>query len=459
MKECEKSFLYVLPIILIIMKHVLDKRENKGLRIGFNLKQVRDENKLTQIMLVTTINKRRIRIYTKLRVEPKYWSHEAYRCCPTGHMNLRERMRLKYINEQLDNLVMSIYETDDMLAMKGEYLSASIVRQIVEGNRIEKFHLQNPLVCLRKLVEDYEKNVNRKGRHGNESTKNTYFTALGRLEEYNKQRKLPISSFDDFNKRFFEDFTNYLYECSFGKEGKHYTQNTIVNTLKVIKNLLHRAYDRDMTTNNYFSKVQTTLPSNSSEQIYLQEKEIKRLSQVKTENDLEREVRDAFVIACYTALRISDILQLNKAVIRDGVISLYQKKTKELVEIPILKEIAPLIECYQQIGFPVIDKMKANKIIKVLAARCGIKEIVSRKELRGGKTIIVEVPKYELISFHTARRSCVTNLYKRGYPINYVMSLSGHRSFQAFQRYMRASSKEMMSNFVHLLKKEKAVLQ
>lgn len=51
----------------------------------------------------------------------------------------------------------------------------------------------------------------------------------------------------------------------------------------------------------------------------------------------------------------------------------------------------------------------------------------------------------------------MTNLYKRGYPVNYIMTLSGHRSMQAFQRYMRASSKEMMSKFVHLLKKDKAI--
>ena len=452
-------FVYVRTIALIIMKQIaLNRKEETGLKLRFNLKQVSEEDKLTQIMLVTTINKRRIRIYTKLRVEPKYWSHEAYRCYQTGHLNLRERLRLKRINEQLDGLVMAVYEADDQLATKGKYLSSAIVRQIVDENQKEEHLLQNPLICLKGLVKEYEKGVNRKGRRGIESTKATYLTALGRLEGYNKTRKIPISSFDDFDMRFFTDFTNYLYEFSYGKTEKHYTQNTIVNTLKVIKNLLHRAYDNEMTTNNYFLKVQTTLPADASEQIYLQEKEVQKLSSVRTETDQEREVRDMFIIACYTALRISDIQQLNKATINNGIISLYQKKTKELVEIPILKEITPLITHYQQFGFPVINKMKANKIIKSLAARCGIDETINHKEHRGGETTIVAVPKYEMISFHTARRSCVTNLYKRGYPINYVMSLSGHRSFQAFQRYMKASSKELMSDFVHLLKKEKAIL-
>ena len=440
------------------MKQASLKSKNRALRLRFNLKQVCEEDRLTQIMLVTTVNKQRIRIYTKLRVEPKYWNGVTYQCNQSELLSRRELQRLNRINEQINNLVCLLYEKDDQLAMRGEFLSASAIRQVVVENQKRERLQQNPLDCLKEFAMDYERSVNRRGKRGIGSTRETYLTALGRLEEYNRQRRAPIRSFDDFDKRFFSEFTNYLYEYRYGKTGKHYTQNTVVNTLKVIKNLLHRAYDNELTTNNYFLKVQTALPADVSEQTYLQEKEIRRLAQVQTENDREREVRDLFVIACYTALRISDIQQLNKANIRQNVISLYQKKTKELVEIPILKEIAPLIERYRQTGFPTLNKAKANQILRTLAARCHIDEKVSRKEHRGGEMRIVTVPKYEMISFHTARRSCITNLYKRGYPINYVMSLSGHRSIQAFQRYMKASSKELMNDFFHLLKKEKAIL-
>lgn len=440
------------------MKRMDGIEKEKSLKLRFNLKQVREESKLTQIMLVITINKRRIRVYTKLRVEPKFWDRDAYRCHQSGRLNLREKLRLKQVNEQIDRIVFSLYELDSRLAMQGKNLSAALIQQVVNENRQRRQLSQSPITCLRELVKEYDKGINRRGRRGIGSTTATYLTALERLEDYNRSRKAPIDSFEDFNKNFFSEFTNYLYSYTYGKTGKHYTQNTIINTLKVIKNLLHRAYDNELTTNNYFLKVQTTLPSNASEQIYLQEKEIQKLSQVKTMNDQELAVRDMFVISCYTALRISDIQQLNDAVIQDGVISLYQKKTKELVEIPILKEIAPLIEHYRQAGFPTLHKGRANKIIRVLAARCHINEPISRKEHRGGETIVVKVSKCDIISFHTARRSCVTNLYKRGYPINYVMSLSGHHSIQAFQRYMKASSKELMSDFVHLLKKEKAIV-
>lgn len=213
-----------------------------------------------------------------------------------------------------------------------------------------------------------------------------------------------------------------------------------------------------MTSNDYFRRVQTSLPADVSEPVYLREEEIRKLAAVETRDGAEREVRDMFVIACYTALRFSDLRRLNEAEIDKGVISLYQTKTKEKVTIPILKEIAPLVGRYRREGFPVIDKAKANRIIRVLAERSRLDETVSYREVRGGRATLHTAPKYRLISFHTARRSCVTNLYKRGYPANYIMTLSGHRSMQAFQRYMRASSKEMMSSFFLLLKKDKAIV-
>ena len=164
------------------------------MKIRFNLKQVSEKNKLTQIMLVTTINKRRIRVYTKLRVEPQYWNHEIYRCYQNGGLNIRERLRLKYINEQIDNLVTSLCEMDEQLAMKGEYLSAAVVRQIVDKNQQKEQLLQNPIACLRRLVGEYEKNVNRKGKRGIESTKATYLTALGRLEDYDNGKCRSVRS-------------------------------------------------------------------------------------------------------------------------------------------------------------------------------------------------------------------------------------------------------------------------
>ena len=440
-------------------KQTSTSKKITNLHLHFNLKQMKNKDKLTQIMLVVTVNKQRIRVYTKLRVEPKYWDKESYRCIGNYPISMRDKKRLAYTNKMLSDIETSIYLADEKLSEVGKYLSSRTVRQIIVERQIAKDTDFLPITYMFQQVDEYLKGLNRRGKIGIASTQRTYITGLKRLERFCKLHNYPIRTFEDFDNKFFISFSNYLYSCTYqkGTNKKQYTQNTVINTLKVIKNLLHRAYDNEKTNNNYFTKVQTVLSSDVSEQVYLDEKEIQRLSKMKLTLPYEQKIRDMFIIACWTALRISDIQKLNNAEIHKDIIALYQTKTKERVEIPILKEIAPLITHYQQTGFPIIHTCKANDTIKDLARRCGINESVSKKEHRGGTTQIQTYPKWRLISFHTARRSCITNLYKRGYPVNYIMTLSGHRSVQAFQRYMRASNKELLTNFMKLLKKDHAL--
>lgn len=342
-------------------KNFLYLKCSDELKVHFNLKQMREKDQLTQIMLVMTLNRRRVRMYTGLRVKPRFWDKESYRCVTEGRITKRDRLGLESINRQINRMERALSDADEHLATCGEYLTESVLRRVIDEVRSESFTSEHPLRYLRRLAQDYMNEINRRGKHGNESSKNTYLTAVARLEDYNRTRKVPITSFNDFDRRFFTDFTNYLYNYRFGKKlEKNYTQNTVINTLKVLKNLLHRAYDNEVTSNDYFKKVQTSLPADVSEPVYLREDEIKKLATMANLTNAEREVRDAFVIACYTALRFSDLRRLNEAEIGDGVISLYQTKTKEKVAIPILKEIAPLITYYQSQGFPIINNLNSS---------------------------------------------------------------------------------------------------
>ena len=440
------------------------KERTNLVKLHLNLKQTRCKDKPTQIFLAATVNKRRIRLYTRLRVEPKFWDRLRGRCHSDSNICSRDKLRLQNINTRIEAIVDSIYKTDSALAANGQSLNKNSIKNTLlehldNNSPATAAEEQTPVGILKHLAMNYDAQLNRNGQHGIASTRVAYMTALRRLEAFERQRQAHIVSFDEFDHKLFDEFTDFLNRQTYGRMRRHYTKNTVVNTLKVVKNMLHRAYDSQLTASNTFMRVQTALPANSSEHVYLHESDIRKIAAAKTSGQREREVRDMFVIACYTALRISDIQQLSSAVIANGRISLYQKKTKNLVEIPILKEIAALVERYKKTGFPVIDPSRANRIIRTLAERCRIDDIVCCKEQRGGHTIITNKRKYELISFHTARRSCITNLYKRGYPANYVMILSGHKSIQAFQRYVKASNSELMENFVNLLRKENALAE
>jgi integrase len=55
----------------------------------------------------------------------------------------------------------------------------------------------------------------------------------------------------------------------------------------------------------------------------------------------------------------------------------------------------------------------------------------------------VIMPKYELISSHTARRSGITNLYKLGiFDTRELMALSGHKSERVFENYIKVGVSE-----------------
>jgi len=62
------------------------------------------------------------------------------------------------------------------------------------------------------------------------------------------------------------------------------------------------------------------------------------------------------------------------------------------------------------------------------------------------------VPKYELVTSHTARRSFATNLYRRGIPSTQLMLLTGHRSESSFLRYIKVSREDNARDVAKKLK-------
>jgi integrase len=52
------------------------------------------------------------------------------------------------------------------------------------------------------------------------------------------------------------------------------------------------------------------------------------------------------------------------------------------------------------------------------------------------------MPKYDLITSHTGRRSFCTNMYKRGLPTLMIMSISGHKTEKSFLKYIKVRQEE-----------------
>jgi len=297
---------------------------------------------------------------------------------------------------------------------------------------------------------------------GSASSRKFYLNCCKQLEKFEKESHYTIDTFSRLDGQFYQKFSQWLSGSIFrkGDQVQKYSATTVRNSTRAIMNLHRKAFESGLAPEPKCTATHLK-PGQSSDidKIYLTESEIARLQAVKPRTPKECQIRDMFIISCYTALRLSDINLLNKAIISDGCIRLFQKKTQAPATIPILKEVSALVGKYhsQPGGFPLLDPGETNRCIKSLCSRAGICDLIQLREFRGGETLIRTSPKCDLVSFHTARRSCITNLFRRGYSPNYLMTMSGHRSISSLQRYIRSNSDELSQDFIKELSRQKAL--
>ena len=90
----------------------------------------------------------------------------------------------------------------------------------------------------------------------------------------------------------------------------------------------------------------------------------------------------------------------------------------------------------------IISNQKFNDYIKEVGKLAGINDNEVITKTIGGKLTSESLPKNELISSHTGRRSFCTNMYKRGLPTLMIMSISGHKTEKSFLKYIKVRQEE-----------------
>ena len=151
-----------------------------------------------------------------------------------------------------------------------------------------------------------------------------------------------------------------------------------------------------------------------------------------------------FLIGCYTALRFSDFTQIkDENIIDNGTkIRIKTQKTGEIVIIPLHFRVKEIIKKYNGHTPPTISNQKLNKYIKEVGELAKIDTPIV-KEKKDGKLIFNHTyKKYELISSHTARRTAITNMVKAKIPTYKIMLISGHKTEQAFRKYIKLTKDE-----------------
>lgn len=155
--------------------------------------------------------------------------------------------------------------------------------------------------------------------------------------------------------------------------------------------------------------------------------------------------RDCFVFSCYTGLRHSDIYRLTRVQVDwDGkMISVPVKKTRDFVKIPLHETAMAILEKYKEETFdknralPILTDQRCNANIKTVGKYCGLNEPRTIHTMVGLKEETETKELYKYLSFHCARRTFISRMLSSGVEAPVVMSMTGHKRYEAMRPYIR----------------------
>ena len=267
-----------------------------------------------------------------------------------------------------------------------------------------------------------------------------YISTQSAIKRYCTSRRIKLR-LDGITVDFYNDFIKYLNEATHAR-GK-YKPNVIGKFIKNIKVMTRYAYENHYTTNDDFKRKEFKAYKENVETIYLTEEELNRLYALVLP-DNQAQVRDNFLISCYTGLRYSDIVRLEQKHLNfaQKMLTIVTQKTNTLVVIPMHPKVEAIFAKYGNKPPKVQCNQSTNRMLKKLCRMAEITNFVSIIETTGGVRQEVTYEKCDMVTSHTARRSFATNAYRAGIPSLSIMQITGHTTESSFMRYIRVSKEE-----------------
>jgi integrase len=276
------------------------------------------------------------------------------------------------------------------------------------------------------------------GKPFKKATIQIYQNTFKRLVNFQAKSKRKID-FNTIDLDFYTEFVEYLSKRL--KLGI----NTMGKDIKIIKVVMSEATERGLNSNMQFKSKRFSTMSEETDSIYLTETELNEIESLDLMgNDRLENVRDLFLIACYTGLRYSDFSILTMKQMNEGFIEIKeQTKTEKPVIIPIHNKVKMIVNKYNGKLPKSISNANTNLYLKEIGEQVNsLKEPFTKTFTKIGMKVSETVEKWEKLCTHTGRRSFATNEYKNGTPTITIMAITGHKTEKAFLKYIKLNPME-----------------
>lgn len=258
-------------------------------------------------------------------------------------------------------------------------------------------------------------------------TLKAYRNTKSRIQQFEKHHSIK-SYIEKIDTNWVGDFINYMKMMGFAKS------TTAYHLGRVRKAIIQQRVD-----NPYIDQIKYK-QGKPSPKPYLTSDEINRIEKVpSTElSKAQNRVRDFFLLAYYLLLRDSDITSISKMNFfeKNGK-TFYagrNKKTKTQVIVPVSAKAKAILERYNYDCSAHCNSYR-NRCIRRVAEIAGISTIVEN-----GNELL---PKWKLVSMHTARRSAATNLDMQGMSQHGIKMLGGWKNISTLAIYFRSGNMEI----------------
>jgi site-specific recombinase XerD len=384
--------------------------------INFYLRDAKASG-VTAINMFVTVEGQRIKIATGQRILPAHWNIKKQKPLP------RFSDLYTDIQAELNKLEKDTIEACSRMLEQGKTVSKETLKKSLFGEKEESLN----------FFPAFDRYIGESEHTKSKAIIQVYRATKNHLEQFEKDEAYKVS-FESMNFDFYNNWLKWFYDNG-------YLDNTIGKYVKTIKSFLNYATDRGWNKSKLYNKFKVF--KHDVDIVYLDEDELNRIQELDLSGKAYlQNARKLFLLACYTGLRFSDLSELKPEHVKSGFIHVTTRKTKEAVKIPLFPASEAIIQQIVSGEAHFITNQKLNVYVKELAKLAGIDEATETVQFRGSTRVSKTVPKYELISTHTGRRTFVTQSLERGMRPEVIMQITGHRDYRSFKKYIKVTDSQ-----------------
>ena len=395
--------------------HIMSKKQS--LKLTFYVKRTKQlANGDFPVYMRIAINGSREDFSINRGISPELWSTEK------GAAQGKTK-EANHLNRYLETLHFQVYELYyDLLKRYDEltpkFLKLAFLNGDIEARTLLEIHREYNDKVANLVGIDYKK-----------STLVRYRTSLKHLSDYmGSVIKKNDISIKNINHAFVEGYDAFL-KTKYGL-----AHNSAVKYHKNLKRILADARANQWILHDPYANFR--LPIKKTDRGYLNDKELECMINQKLTIDRLDQVRDCFIVSCFTGLAYSDLERLTPEhyyIQKDGSlwIRINRLKTDIQSSVPVLSVVNEIFRKYKYHPactakrrlLPVSSNQKMNAYLKEIAIICGI-----NKEL----------------TTHLARHTFATTVtLNNDVPIESVSKMLGHTSLKTTKIYARLLDKKV----------------